>query len=301
MIERIYIKNFRCLTDCELRLEPLTLFLGENGTGKSSVFDVISRIKRFVCENCLASETFNPIYVTRGNRDQRQQFAVDVRLDLGLYRYSLSLQHHGAAGIVEEEKLMLDDFPLHESRGGNRSGIVASTSDVRALGFWNYLNESVVVASSQDNVDPKSRGFFVHQSQNRHDALRETLKMVFGDRFSNSLDRWSELSEGERMLIFLYSLIGPGRIVKGTLLLDEPDNFLSLREIQPWLLSLIEAVGPIVEQAVIISHHPELINQLAGDRGIWFTRDEGGPTRIERRQFSTDEPLTPAELAARGW
>jgi len=73
---------------------------------------------------------------------------------------------------------------------------------------------------------------------------------------------FSELSDGQKMLVALYALtVG----LKGegiSLLIDEPDNFLALREIQPWLSQLSDAVGETLEQAVLISHHPEIINYL---------------------------------------
>lgn len=46
-----------------------------------------------------------------------------------------------------------------------------------------------------------------------------------------------ELSDGQRQLLWLYLLrenLGPGDV----LFLDEPDNYLSVREIQPWLLAM---------------------------------------------------------------
>ncbi len=47
----------------------------------------------------------------------------------------------------------------------------------------------------------------------------------------------AELSEGQRFLIALYMILN-FLIVRGdTVFLDEPDNFISLREIQPWILA----------------------------------------------------------------
>ena len=52
----------------------------------------------------------------------------------------------------------------------------------------------------------------------------------------------SELSEGQRCLISLYMILH-FRIERGdTVFIDEPDNFIALREIQPWLLAAEEAV-----------------------------------------------------------
>ena len=40
-IERIRLKNFRALQDVELRdIPPFAVFMGENGSGKSTIFQV---------------------------------------------------------------------------------------------------------------------------------------------------------------------------------------------------------------------------------------------------------------------
>lgn len=111
---------------------------------------------------------------------------------------------------------------------------------------------------------------------------------------------FDEMSDGERALValqvVLHVLAVPGRV----LLLDEPDNYLGLREIQPWLAELAERAlrsdGP---QVILISHHPEALNFLAPERGFRLSRDADGPTRVAR--FSAQEDLRPDELVARGW
>ena len=55
MIERLYVDNYKCLVNFELELEELTLLLGVNGTGKSSVLDVIVAVRKLLTErNALA-------------------------------------------------------------------------------------------------------------------------------------------------------------------------------------------------------------------------------------------------------
>ena len=44
MLKRIYINNFRCLVNFELKLDGLSLFLGANGSGKSTVFAALLNI-----------------------------------------------------------------------------------------------------------------------------------------------------------------------------------------------------------------------------------------------------------------
>jgi predicted ATPase len=110
-----------------------------------------------------------------------------------------------------------------------------------------------------------------------------------------------ELSDGQRALIMLYAvlhfLLEEGR----TVFLDEPDNFVSLEEIQPWLLTATDTVDDGSGQLVLVSHHPEVFNQWAASHGLVTQRDGCGPVRI--RKFSTppEIALTPAEAIARGW
>ena len=126
------------------------------------------------------------------------------------------------------------------------------------------------------------------------------LHARFGDDAASESFRFDELSDGQRMLIALYVLryavAGPGK----TLMIDEPDNYVSLREIQPWLTEMTDLAtskgGP---QIWIISHHPEILNLLARDFGWRFFRDGTGPTRVER--FQPAAGMGPAETVARGW
>jgi ATPase subunit of ABC transporter with duplicated ATPase domains len=86
-----------------------------------------------------------------------------------------------------------------------------------------------------------------------------------------------------------------------TVVLDEPDNFVSLREIQPWLNAVSDAVEEGNGQILLISHHPELINQWAPNSGVRFVRDGIGPVRVEEFRGEPESALSPAELVARGW
>ncbi|MEO7652003.1 MAG: ATP-binding protein, partial [Bryobacteraceae bacterium] len=91
-------------------------------------------------------------------------------------------------------------------------------------------------------------------------------------------------------------------LAKGnTVILDEPDNFVSLREIQPWLTAVTDAVEGGRGQILVISHHPEFINQWAPQGGVQFVRDGIGPVRIEGFHSDPESSLSPAELVARGW
>jgi predicted ATPase len=112
---------------------------------------------------------------------------------------------------------------------------------------------------------------------------------------------FTELSDGQRCLICLYIILHFLLEKGNTVIIDEPENFISLAEIQPWLMKVVDGVAEGKGQVVLISHHPELINQLAPSHGVQFVRNEIGAVRVEPFQGNSDSGLPPAELVARGW
>ncbi len=122
-----------------------------------------------------------------------------------------------------------------------------------------------------------------------------------GERFHSYLLGLDQLSTGQRNLVALYTILHAAVGQDLTLCIDEPDNYVALREIQPWLVELTDKVRDTGGQCLLISHHPELINYLAPDCGIRFFREGSGPVRVQPFEWSEDEALRPAEVVARGW
>lgn len=113
--------------------------------------------------------------------------------------------------------------------------------------------------------------------------------------------RFNELSDGQRLLILLYALLYFTRDKKFCLCMDEPENYLALPEIQPWLVSLYDACQEQGGQVLLISHHPEVIDYLAAGSGYWLEREANAPVRIKRIEETGEAGLAISELVARGW
>jgi ATPase subunit of ABC transporter with duplicated ATPase domains len=128
--------------------------------------------------------------------------------------------------------------------------------------------------------------------------LRADFTAPTKERVNYSL---SELSDGQRHLLALYMILHFLVATKHTVFIDEPDNFVSLREIQPWLLAAEKAVEDHNGQLILISHHPEILNQWASKHGLHFFREDNGHVRIEKFKADPHGNLQPAELIARGW
>lgn len=168
--------------------------------------------------------------------------------------------------------------------------------------------------------------WYRHQSQERQDlmpgvinTLREVLvdfhairmEKVGTDARAFMVDfrnagktydlRLDELSDGQRATIVLYALVrlaGP----RDFLFLDEPDNYLALAEIQPWLMALADACGDRPRQAVLCSHHPELLDYLGAQWGVLLKRERSGSISTRRISEMPAEPhLKLSEVFARGW
>ncbi len=111
----------------------------------------------------------------------------------------------------------------------------------------------------------------------------------------------SELSEGQRCLLALYMILHFSINRGSTVFIDEPDNFISLREIQPWLLAAEEAIEDQHGQLILISHHPEILDKWAAKHGLRFFREENGHVRTEKFKPDPKGDLQPSEVIARGW
>jgi predicted ATPase len=99
--------------------------------------------------------------------------------------------------------------------------------------------------------------------------------------------RLDELSDGQRMTVLLYSVLHA--LDSGDVLfVDEPDNYLALPEVRPWLTHLEDRTRDHGAQAVIISHGPEAIDHLASRDAMLLTRPAGEATRCESLSSKLD-------------
>jgi predicted ATPase len=113
-----------------------------------------------------------------------------------------------------------------------------------------------------------------------------------------------ELSDGQRLLLALYTLLHHVVDSGYTLCIDEPENYLALPEIQPWLDELRDRALKRRSQVFIISHHPRVVNMLAASYGFWFDRKGTGSVtahQITRDIIAKNGGLSIATLMERGW
>lgn len=373
MLQRIYIDNFRCLVNFELNFDSINLFLGSNGAGKSTVFEVLRKIQAFVSGDDKVGKIFRSVDCTRWQTLKVQKFELQISGNGGSYRYELGIGHE--LGIspnqdkcrVEYERLWFDNKPLLKFEFGtvqlyrdNHSAgpnypfdwsqsmlptLTAKNENTKLTWFRERIARFIVVkivpelmvdeSSQEENrLGSKMENYvswyrYLSEDQGKVTELSGVLREVL-DGFTNfKFDRVSEqnlvlklrftgesigskpieyrlgeLSDGQKMLLALYTLLNGTKSEDYTLCIDEPENFLALPEIQPWLTQLYDLCSSGQIQSLLISHHPELINYLlASPIGYWFERGSNAPVRVRpiSNELADSSGLPISELIARGW
>ncbi|MCC6264743.1 MAG: ATP-binding protein [Bryobacterales bacterium] len=197
-------------------------------------------------------------------------------------------------------------FQIDPFRMTNEADTETSTPTTNLSNFASWYRHL-----AQD--DPRGIGVFLDDLKESLDSFSDlnlkafsantrTLLSSFSKEGRPSLNfALSELSEGQRCLIGLYAILHFAIKRGQTVFLDEPDNFVALREIQPWLTAVEEALEEHSSQVFLISHHPEILNQWLPESGVRFKRENFGPARVTPYRHPKDTPLLPAEVVARGW
>ena len=115
---------------------------------------------------------------------------------------------------------------------------------------------------------------------------------------SHDID-FDELSDGQRALVVLYTLLQGIEPQEGCLMLDEPEAHVGIAEVQPWLVELDERYMD-VGQVFVASQHPEVVDYLAAGEPFLFERPDAGPARVRRAMFDRECGMTASAQLARG-
>lgn len=366
MLKRLYANNYRCLVNFELNFEELTLLVGPNGGGKSTLFDLLYGVRRLIVDNAKVSSLFSHEDLTAWIKNLEQTFELDVQGEMGLFSYKLVVSHNPdiKKQRIELECLLFDGKPLMEFRKGevqlyqddhkpgpiysfdwtiSALATIAPRHDNKKLTWFKEwvrklfivsLRPTDMAADTDEESDSLNRdcanfaSWYRFISQEHQDKifqltsqLRDSfpgfhafkleqagshriLKVGFVGKDENALPIYfyfDQLSDGQRVMIVLYTLLLALQDLGHSVFIDEPENYLSLSEIQPWLMELNDVCGEGLQQAVLISHHPELIDYFGPESGKWIERDPLGPARVKKLPERIDNGLKLSEQIARGW
>ncbi|MDZ8136751.1 MAG: AAA family ATPase [Nostoc sp. DedQUE04] len=367
MLKRIYIDNFRGLGNFELNFDSINLFIGENGSGKSTVFEFLRKIQDFLTIYCDVGKVFHSSDCTRWQSSRIQRFELEISGNGGDYKYELAIEHHiqhnchvkyerlyfnnktllnienGKGNLAKDDHSYLSDFPFSTSHSAILFFIESSNTKLKW--FKNRIERLIIVQiipnfiqntslKEEVKLNWKMDNFvswyrYISNQKDKLVEITKVLKMLFngfiGFKFEQINDDCvilklqfldyedktqiidyplSELSNGQKALFALYTLLYYTESEDYTLCIDEPENFLFLSAIQPWLIELYDFCSEGKLQALLISHHPELIDYLlASSIGYWFERQSNASVRVKKisNEVAENTGLTISELIARGW
>ncbi|HEX7841379.1 MAG TPA: AAA family ATPase [Kofleriaceae bacterium] len=369
MLRLLRADNFKCLDGFELRLDGHALLMGLNGSGKSTVVELLARLREFWVAGDKATDCFPGSTRTRWGSQRPQAF--ELQLETAGRPLRLRVEF-GAADQGQSVRIVEEDIQGHDISVRRRgeafieSGrgpivqqqfLVPDELSALPLIFGQLVQQLPGVAFAMDDaasfvpfrIDPTTMATMA-QAPNaalRFDGHNFSSWLLARQRYSPStyqaiarraadvlkgfvgfeflpeghqfrlITHWrstahasgglngatrsydlDELSDGQRLILVLSALVEIAGQRELALILDEPDNYVALQEIQPLLLSLMDI--PTV-QLIVVSHHPEVIDLMAKDYGYVLAReDDQGPVRVKRWQAPPGTMLPASELVARG-
>lgn len=134
MLENLRVHGFRTLVDTEVRFDPLTIMIGKNGVGKTTILDSLQLIGNFA-RGGVARAFGPPPWSLRWQKTKGIGWIQAVRFEVQMttnerYTYFLSLTERNETTLVTEERLMrLSDNSSVASLGPNNqplSGTIMS-------------------------------------------------------------------------------------------------------------------------------------------------------------------------------
>jgi recombinational DNA repair ATPase RecF len=99
MLKRIYADNYKSLVNFEFQPAAVNLLVGRNGSGKTSLFEVLGGLQDLLVWDRGASAAFPTETLTRTRSESRQRFELDVQQPQeGTFRYVADIEHDRQAG-----------------------------------------------------------------------------------------------------------------------------------------------------------------------------------------------------------
>jgi predicted ATPase len=368
MLTSLVVDNFRCFQNVEFRPRVLHAVIGPNGTGKSSLFDVLKLIRSLVCDSVQVLDVVPTKSLTRWDQRDEQTFVIEAELDGDKYKYQFAVRHDPVRYLarLETERLSVNDQPRFSANLGEaqlyrdngtagptvkldwtRAGIslVAESPDNRQLTrFREWLKKMTFVGIAPSMIQGRSESesgvlgdycvnfadWYRNLSQSSPavvadsiDQLKEVIPGFRQIRLVGNVDRlrtcqvsfrdgnagrgreyacdFGELSEGQKCLIVLYTVLYSMSEDPRTVLFDEPDNYVAAAEIQPFLSQLQAILDDGGSQAIIASHHPEIIDALGATQASWIDRPTGYQSKISDLEYDRTLGLPISEIVSRGW
>ena len=181
MLTRIYLDNILCFTNLELCLEPLAVLLGDNGSGKTSIIELIDSVRRFVVDGLTVDQFAPSNTLTRWDTRNDQRIILTAEVQAQLFEYELVITHtddrlkrkvlterlssggdtlflfdeQATAHLYNDSGIEEKDIPLDWSRS-SLGWIREGPENKRLARFRQWLKQVQLVRPDPRHVEPRS-------------------------------------------------------------------------------------------------------------------------------------------------
>ena len=150
MLKRLYAHNFKCLQNFELKLDGLnSLFLlGKNGSGKTTIFDVVEIFQQIGRGVTSLKDLINEKSFNHGNKHLPIEFELDVMIEKKNFSYKLSIEFPEGFMYprIKNESLLVDGKAVFQRNGGQTSFNDSSNF----LLDWHHIGLPLISVKSDD-------------------------------------------------------------------------------------------------------------------------------------------------------
>ena len=118
MMNEIYIDNFRCLTNFRILPGYFQLWLGDNGSGKTSVPDALRYVQRLMRGEHV-EDIFSRNILTTWDKRRDQTIGFSLMIDEEVYKYELTIEYANQEDKqrIKREELIWKDSTFFQFDG----------------------------------------------------------------------------------------------------------------------------------------------------------------------------------------
>ncbi len=271
MIRQVHIENFRCIRRATIDLDPLTVLVGPNASGKSTVLSALDPNLR-IGRNDVWQRRTDVHTIARVTLDNSQ---------VAERRWNVSEPGHGP-GAWNNQTFRLVHFDLNQLRSQNQLG---QAPQLAATGA-NLVNVFATLTRKEQSAVAEElcrlTGVFADVDTVPTGNGNHTLR--FQDRWKSDL--WytpADVSDGT-MLLLAYLLLQRETPRVDVIGVEEPDRGLHpylLGQLIAFMRSMTTATNPV--QFILATHSAELLDQVAPREVRFLTRDRtDGTVKVDK-------------------